>query len=300
MLQENLLKVSKIHSIYYSTYGNKTGIPLLIIHGGPGGYSKFKKITGIDLEKFYVILYDQRGCGKSTPNGELLENTTQYAIKDIEKILTILNITKVVISASSWGTTLALLFSIVHPERILKMFLSSTFLGRKFDNDWLFSGSKIIFPDLYEKFMKMIPENESPAKYLLGKIKNSNFEEKQKIVSNIANYEKALCSMVFSKVDFLDYSKVQQEHINSMSIFLHYEANNFFIKENYILNNLNPIKHVPIVFYHGRFDMECLIDGVYQLHKKLPNSKLIIIPYENHGGIMTKELINNEINNYIN
>ena len=303
MFKEGFLKVSNIHDIYYATYGNKNGIPLIFVHGGPGGCSDpIKRVDGLDLDKFYCVFYDQRGCGKSTPNGELKENTTQYLIEDIKKLMDHLSVKKATFVGSSWGSCLILLFSISYPEMVEMMLLSSTFLARKSDSEWLYKGSRAIFPDLYEKFMEPIIskyKGDNIDGYLLETIEKSDFEEKKKIACLMANYEYSLMLMVFSNSTFRKPEDIEESDINSTRIFLHFESNNFFIENEYILKNADKIRNIPIKFYHGRFDMNCTIDGAYSLHKMLPNSKMIIVPYESHIGVLMKELQKSDINNLI-
>lgn len=299
MLEEGFLKVSELHTIYYSTYGNKNGIPLLMIHGGPGGYSKpYKNLFGLDLNKFYVILYDQRGCGKSIPSGELKENTTIENVDDIARLLDFFKIKNIVIKAASWGTVLALVFAIKYPHRVLKMFLGSTFLARKIDSDWLFNNVKTIFPDLYDNFIQSVPVNERKniAEYLYNKLQTSNFKEQQTITAMLDNYERTLMKIVSSKTDIVEPDDIEEKNINSAKIFLYYEKSSSFLEDNFIINNSDKIKNIPITFYHGRYDLDCPINGVYELHKKLENSELIIVPYEGHNGVMLKELLINDLN----
>lgn len=300
MFEEGFLKLDGIHTMYYTTTGNKSGLPILFVHGGPGGSGDILKCAeNIDLNKFYCITYDQRGCGKSLPSGELRENNKQNLIDDIIKLLDHLNIEKAIFSATSWGACLSLQFAIAHPERVEKMFLGSTFLARRFDSEWLFYTSKAIFPDLYEKFMIPIISNEKEenmARYLLDKMEKGNIEEKKKMACYISNYEYGLMLMSFSNSTFRKPEDFDEKDIIPTRIFLHFEANHFFMEENYIINNADKIKNIPINFYHGRFDMDCTLDTVYELHKKLPNSKLVIVPYESHKGILLNELRKRDIN----
>ena len=304
MLNEGYLKVSNIHSIYYSTYGNKNGMPLLFIHGGPGGCSNFdSNFLNIDTNKFYMILFDQRGCGRSLPSGETKENETQYLVDDIKQLLDYLNVKEALIYGSSWGTTLALLFAIKYTKYVKKLFLKSTFLAEYQDNNWLWNDSKKFFPDLYEKFIEPLITDKSNnieiAKYVFDKFISSDIEKQKVIVSNIINYESSLSTLAFSEWSFLKPQNLKDEDINYMKIFLYYEANNLFLEDRFIFNNISKIKDLPISFYHGRYDMDCPISGVYKIYKNLNNANITIIPYESHSGVLLKRLIADEINKYI-
>lgn len=298
MFKEDFLQVSKLHKIYYATAGNRKGIPLLKIHGGPGGSCKTDFFNYIDLNKFFVIIYDQRGCGKSIPNGELTDNNTNELIEDINKILIHLNIEKVVINSASWGSCLALLFAEKYPQKIIKLFLNSVFLANKENCKWFYEYSKNIFPDIYEKYMSFIPANvKNKSKYLFKQIQSKNINKRKLITYNIVNYEMCISSNSFMTKEFIKFEDIDANAINSSKIFLYYESNNCFIEDNYILKNSKSIENIPMAIYHGRLDMCSTFFNIYQLKKKLLNVKFNIIHNENHCGPLQKQLTYCDINN---
>lgn len=285
MIKEGYLKVSDGHGIYYATAGE--GIPLLKIHGGPGGSCKLDFFNEIDLTKYKAIVFDQRGCGKSIYDNDILDgNNTNNLIEDINLLLEHLNIKKTVIAASSWGACLGLLFAEKYPEKILKMFLNSVFIE---ENSWFLEYSKFLFPDIYDKYMSIIPND-------FGKILKSDEEKFKEYAKNITNYELNLMAQTCTGKEYI--KEIDEELLNSKKIFLHYECNNCFMSENQIINNADKIKNIPINIYHGRLDLLCPLLNVYNLCKKLNNADLTIVPYENHCGPLLKQLSYKEINNY--
>ena len=285
-IKEGYLKVSNGHGIYYATAGE--GIPLLKIHGGPGGSCKLDFFEEIDLTKYKVIIFDQRGCGKSIYDNDILDgNNTDNLIEDINALLNYLNVEKTVIVASSWGSCLGLLYAEKYPERIEKMFLNSVFIE---ENDWFLNGSKALFLDVYDKYMSNIPQD-------FNKILQADKETFIEYVKNITNYELNLMAQTCTCKEYI--KEVDDELLNSKRIFLHYECNNCFMSKNQIINNVDKIKDIPINIYHSRLDLLCPLKNVYNLCKKLNNVELTIIPYENHCGPLLKQLSYKEVNNYI-
>ena len=281
MIKEGYLKVSDGHGIYYATDGQ--GIPLLKIHGGPGGNCKIDFFNEIDLNKYRVIIFDQRGCGKSIYNNDILDsNNTSNLIEDINLLLKYLNVDRVVINAASWGSTLALLFAEKYPEKVIKMFLNSIFLG---DESWFLNYSKYIFPDLYDKYMVNFSEI-NPFKM--------DDEKLKEYMKNITNYELNLAASPCTTKEYV--TEIDDTLYNSKKIFLHYGMNNYFLDNNQILNNCYRIENIPIKVYHGRLDFVCPLIYTYELAKKLPKLDLTVIPYENHCGPLQKQLIYKDIN----
>ena len=283
MIKEGYLKVSDGHGIYYATDGQ--GIPLLKIHGGPGGNCNTDFFNEIDLNKYRVIIFDQRGCGKSICDNDILDgNNTNNLIEDINLLLNYLKVDKVVINGASWGTTLALLFAEKYPERVIKMFLNSIFLG---DESWFLKHSKYVFPDLYEKYMSDFPEDLND----LFKVDDNKLREYMK---SMANYEINLSALPCVAKEYID--EVDDEVYKSKKIFFHYEMNKYFLEKDQILNNCHKIRDIPVKIYHGRLDFDCPLIYAYNLAKNLPKADLTIIPYENHCGPLQKQLTYKDIN----
>lgn len=280
------LKVSDLHELYVEEVGNPKGKPVVFLHGGPGGGISPDHRRYFDPKTYRIILFDQRGCGQSTPFAELQENTTWDLVNDIEKIREIMGIDKWLVFGGSWGSTLALSYAVTHPDKVTGLVLRGIFLCRPSELTWFYQdGCSRLFPDFWETYKNHIPENE-----------RGNF---------IAAYYKRLTSpdkkvqleaaRIWSQWEMAtSYLNVSKEAINSMDgpekalpfarIECHYFMNNAFFKtENYLLENVGKISHLPAVIVQGRYDVVCPPTSAWELHKALPKSKLHFIPGAGHS-----------------
>lgn len=280
------LKVSDLHEIYFHEYGNPQGFPVLAPHGGPGSNSKPKYANLYDLEKFRVILFDQRGCGLSTPKGELRENTTHDLVEDIERLREHLDIEKWHLHGPSWGSTLALLYTQKYPERVEKLLLRGVFFGSKSEDNWIFEfGANQVFPDLYDKFIESLPEEkrDNYVEYLYSIATGDDQDLKEKLLPPFNSWEGAILTLEpqpeESELDI-------EREINSAKLMLHYMVNNFFLEQDEILKpeNIEKMKSIPIVIINGRYDMVTPMVSAWRLHKALPQSKLEIVTLAGHHG----------------
>ena len=254
------------HKVFCQEFGNVEGKPILIFHGGPGDAFNKKILKSFNLRKCRIITFDQRGCGKSQPFGEIKNNNIYHIISDARSILDKLNIKKVIVFGNSWGATLALLFSEKYHKFIEKIYISSVFLARREDINWLFQDSLIFYPD----FLK----NTSN--------KNYNKLEAIKLIDNL--YENILGSLN----PRLDRKKLNIYERNHIKIFKHYFKNKFFIDENEILKNISTIQNIPTVIIHNRLDFITPLKQAWDLHNKLKKSKLIILPGLGHWNDILK------------
>ena len=295
-LETGFLEVSSIHNIYWERSGNPNGKKILIIHGGPGGGSQPRYRRYFNPEKFDIIQFDQRGCGLSKPFSELKENTTLDLIKDIEKLREKLKIDKWHLFGGSWGSTLSLIYAIEHPSRVLSLTLRGIFLCRSFELSWFYQyGASEIFPDEYEKYISVIPETSrnNLIKAFYEYLTSENIQLRKKASMAWTRWELSTSHLYKKEITMNPDSE------NSFSdafarIECHYFINNIFLDDNYILNSINKIKLIPTTIIQGRYDVVCPVRSAWDLHKKLKNSKLIIVPDSGHSmserGI-TKELI---------
>lgn len=283
-----MLDVGDGHQIYLEQTGNPGGIPVLCLHGGPGAglCSNYRSL--FNPQKYRIIGFDQRGCGQSTPFAELHANTTQDLLADIQKIRRHLGIKKWMLSGGSWGATLALLAAIEKPKSVNAIILRGTFLGRQEDIDWFLEpqgGAAQVFPDAYQHFTEHVqnrPKNESlvDAYYRI-------FLQGDEISRTAA--AKGWC-MWEQKISQLNNSINEQDLCQnlhkaaSLSIMeSHYLKHQFFIPENYILDNIKSISSIPGTIIHGRYDMVCKLRGAYELSKAWRNSQLQIVPESGHS-----------------
>lgn len=281
-LKDYKIKVSNIHTIAYSTYGNLYGKPVLYIHGGPGGGTDSSMARFFNPKKYYIVLVDQRGCGKSTPSGELRENNTTNIIADFEKIRKQLKINKWMVYGGSWGSTLSLAYSFVHPKRTTELVLRGIFFCTDDEVHWLSEpkGANFIRPDGWEYYMKQIKGKKSKGLFIkeYQKCFKGKYGKKQKDKCLLAwsVWEAAMSSLNMKPIEHI-IRETKKEKYNEMSaIELHYFVNNCFFKPNHFLkqSNLNKIKNIPVVIVQGIYDLVCPFFTAQKLHNALPHSKM--------------------------
>ncbi|MEA4115431.1 prolyl aminopeptidase [Mycoplasma sp. 744] len=297
--EKNYLKVDQIHQIYYEISGNPNGQAILYVHGGPGGGTSKISRRFFDPQHYKIVLFDQRGCGKSQPFLELKNNTTWDLVEDIEKLRKKLKIKKWILFGGSWGTTLSLLYAIKYPENVSKMILRGVFLGRKKDISWLYQeGASYFKPYEYQEYINLL--NKKQQKNIVASyyhlIHSDNKQLKEKALLAWAKWETMLVSV--NKIKF--NPKNLKNHSALALLENWYFYHNCFIEENYILNNIEKIKDIPTFIVHGEYDLDCLPSAAFELHQKLLNSKLFLIKKSGHSqseiGI-TKKLV--ELTNFL-
>ncbi len=288
-LKNSYIKVSKTHKIFYQIFGRNSGVPIIFLHGGPGGRAKTDYLDYLEENlNVKAILFDQRGSGESKPLGETKENTTLDLIEDIEKLRQHLKLPKIYLFGSSWGSTLALLYAEKYPQNTKGLFLKSIFLARKKDIDWVYSknGAYKIFPDKYEDLLNFMKKKNLNWKEIIDysdkTLKKGRVEEKRKIVKLLYGLESSIFRLDVP-IGKLKKEDIDEKMIASAKIYFHYLASNFFLQENQILKNISKIKQIPAVILHGRYDMLCPLEGAYTLYKLLPKSQLFITNYAGHS-----------------
>ncbi|HIA58344.1 MAG TPA: prolyl aminopeptidase [Gammaproteobacteria bacterium] len=283
--QRHSLKVSELHELYIDEAGNPDGIPVLFVHGGPGGGCDGSSRRFYDPALYRIVTFDQRGCGRSTPHGELSDNTTQDLIADMEAIRVHLGIDSWVLFGGSWGSTLSLLYAQHYPQRVMALVLRGIFLCRQCDFDWLYKdGANRIFPDYWEEFIKPIPQSERGD---LAQAYNSRLLGDDELlrmgVAKAWSAWEGNCSKLRPSPTALAKFTKPHNALALARIEAHYFVNKGFIDENYILNNMQPIKDIPGRIVHGRYDMVCPLDNALRLHQQWPNSELVIVRDAGHS-----------------
>ena len=281
------IEVSHNHQIYFTQFGNPDGIKILFIHGGPGiGCNDFD-LRFFDPEKFNVLFFDQRGAGQSLPSRSIENNTTPLLLEDMAFLLNHFNIMRTHVFAGSWGSTLAMLFAIKHPEKIESMILRGYFPATKKAKDFFENGSAAkFFPKEWEQIERLVPNNKTQnrAEYYLSQLNSSNPEIRNKYAYELIYYNVATAKIGITKEE-IQYIMSKGDLVGKALIQCHYSAHNFFIEDDFILNNIDQVVDIPITIIHGRYDMICPPIYAYELHKQLNNSKLYIV----NGGHLTSE-----------
>ena len=303
-IEQGILKVSSLHSIYWERCGNPKGLSVLIVHGGPGGGSSPVYRRYFDPNKFNIVQFDQRGCGRSTPHSELKENSTHHLIEDIEKLRQYLNIKSWHVFGGSWGSTLSLIYAIQHPEKVLTLTLRGIFLCRKNELNWFYQkGASEIFPEEFDLYQSVIPKDERGnfINAFYKRLTSEDRTERAKAANAWTRWEMATSNLMPNK---LSIQKAANDTFSDSfaRIECHYFINNIFLEENYILNNIANIKNISVSIVQGRYDVVCPMRSAWDLKKSLPSSKLYVIDKAGHSmkeiGITNKliELTNELVN----
>lgn len=277
------LKADNLHVLYIEESGNPNGLPVIFLHGGPGGGCKPHHRSFFNPEKYRIIIFDQRGAGRSVPAGEIRQNSTQDLIGDLELIGEKLGVDRWLLYAGSWGATLALLYAQTYPEKVLGMILRGSFLARQRDLDWFAKeGVSRIYPDYWQRLTDFIGEQEDIVGAIHAGLSSEDRAVQQQSAREWAMWGGAVALGAAFDPAFLENEPVSDAELNQAKIELHYAVNHYFIEENQILNNCAKIAHLPVTLVHGRNDLVCPLESAWALHERLPRSKLRILPNSGH------------------
>ncbi len=283
------LSVSDLHSIYWEESGNPDGLPVIALHGGPGGGSSPEMRRFFDPEIYRIILVDQRGCGKSTPHSELAENTTWDLVSDIEVVRKHLSIDKWVVFGGSWGSTLSLSYAVTHPERVIALVLRGIFLITEAEIQWFYQeGASRIFPDAFDRYVSPIPENERRdlLKAFHKRLTGTDAKARREAAKAWACWEGETITLhgptnrpkKFEENDFADaFARIE----------CHYFVNKgFFNTDGWLLNEAaEKLGNIPGTIVHGRYDVVTPLSSAWALKKAWPKADLHIVPGAGHSSM---------------
>ena len=280
------LPLSHGHEMYWEQSGNPKGEPILFLHGGPGAGTNANNRRFYDPEFYRIILFDQRGCGRSTPNASIDNNTTQHLIADIELLRESLGIEKWFIFGGSWGSTLALAYAQSFYNRCRGLILRGIFLCDKEEVDWFMYGMRRVFPEAWCSFSNAIPESKR-ADLLTAyqnMLENPDPDINLPAARAWVSYE-ANCSTLRIKQNILWDSTNTSSVLALARLEAYYLANNGFLKENYLINNMDSIRHLPGVIIQGRYDMVCPPTTAYRLASAWPEARIEIVADAGHSAL---------------
>jgi proline iminopeptidase len=280
------LRVSDLHEVYYETSGNPRGKPVVFVHGGPGGGSEPKSRRFFDPEVYRIVLFDQRGCGKSTPNASVVDNTTWHLVADMEALRAHLGIARWQVFGGSWGSTLALAYAQRHPEAVAELVLRGIFLVRQRDIEWFYQrGASAVFPDAWEHYLAPIPPaergdllgayyrrltSEDPATQLEAARAWSVWEGRTSRLlpdpAMIARFAQDRFALAFARIE--------------CHYFVH---KGFFERDGQLLEDVDKIRGIPAVIVQGRYDMPCPMEQAWALHRAWPEAELVVVPDAGHS-----------------
>jgi proline iminopeptidase len=287
--------INSRHSMHWEMCGNPDGVPLVFLHGGPGGGSLPHHRRYYDPSFWKIILYDQRGAGRSRPLAEIVDNTTPHLIADLERLRTLLGVERWLLFGGSWGSTLALAYAEAHPKRVLGLVLRGVFLATGDEIDWFMYGMRMIFPEAWRAFAEFLPENERDD--LLHNYYRRLVDPDRSVHMPAAiawdRYESE-CSTLLPKSDPAPRIEDEATALAIARIEAHYFVNDAFLVEDELIGNLHRIRHLPCTIVQGRYDVVCPPVTADALARAWPEAEYIVVPDAGHSvrepGI-TRELI---------
>ena len=266
-------------------YGNSDGLPVVFLHGGPGSGCEDFHARFFNPDKYRIILFDQRGSGKSIPHASLHKNHTQALISDIEVLREHLNIEQWIVFGGSWGSTLALAYAQAHAQQVLGLVLRGIFLCRSCDIAWFYQqGASAIFPDYWQDYLAVIPENERDdlVKAYYQRLCSDDTEVQLKAARAWSLWE-GRTSTLLPKKSVIDHFGSDHTALSLAKIECHYFMNDSFLQPNQLLNEASKLSGIPGYIIHGRYDVVCPVEQAYALHQAWTAAKLTIAPSSGHS-----------------
>jgi proline iminopeptidase len=283
--QTHELPVDGRHTLYVEECGNPDGLPVVFLHGGPGGGCEPMHRRFFDPLLYRIVLFDQRGCGRSTPHAELEDNTTAHLIDDMEAIRALLGIERWVVFGGSWGSTLALAYAQAHPEQVLGLVLRGIFLGRPREVRWLYQdGANRLFPDAWESFVELIPELERGD--LLSayhrRLTGDDELERLRVARHWSTWEGTLLTLERHS-EVVDSFAEAHKALSLARIEAHYFMHDCFLEPDQLLRDAHRLEDTPGFIVHGRYDVITTLDSAWYLHRVWPGSELRIVGAAGHA-----------------
>ena len=280
------LPVDGRHRIYYEQCGNPQGKPVVILHGGPGAGCSAKMRRFHDPSRYRIVLFDQRGSGRSTPHADLVDNTTWDLVADIEALREHLGNTRWQVFGGSWGSTLALAYAQAHPSRVTELVLRGIFMLRRWELEWFYQqGASRLFPDAWSHYLEAIPDVERGDLISAYHRRLTSSDEATRLAAARAwSVWEASTSLLIPDEAFIDGHKDAHFALSFARIESHYFVHGgFFDVEDQLLRDAHRLKGIPGVIVHGRYDVVCPIQSAWDLHRAWPDSKLVISPTSGHS-----------------
>lgn len=279
-----MLELDGLHRMYWEQSGNPAGSPIVFLHGGPGAGSSPAHRRFFNPAHYRIVIFDQRGAGRSTPLGELRDNTTPHLVADIERLRAHLGIARWLVFGGSWGSTLALAYSEAHPERCAGLILRGIFLCRDSEISWFLYGLRTLFPEAWHAFAGAIPENERGN--LLAAYYKRLTDPDPRVHMPAARawsiYEGS-CSTLLPSAETVAYFAGDVVALGLARIEAHYFSHDIFLPENSLLDNIARVRDIPGVIVQGRYDAVCPIVSANDVHRAWPEAEYIVVPDAGHS-----------------
>lgn len=280
------LAVSPLHTLYYEQCGNPDGKPVVALHGGPGAGCSPGMRRFFDPDRYRIILFDQRGCGRSTPHAELAENTTAHLVSDIEALRRHLGIERWQVFGGSWGSTLALAYAQSHPEPVTELVLRGIFMLRRSELEWFYQGgADQIFPDAWEAYLAAIPkvEHGDLISAYYRRLTSDDAATRMAAAKAWTTWESST-SFLLQDPDHIAATQVDEFALAFARIECHYFVHGgFFDVDGQLLRDVDRIRRIPAVIVQGRYDVICPMRSAWDLHRAWPEADLVVVPDVGHS-----------------
>lgn len=281
---KGMLRLDALHAMYWEQSGAKDGLPVVFLHGGPGAGSTPNHRRFFDSRHYRVVLFDQRGAGRSTPHAEIRANTTPLLVSDLERLREYLRIERWLVFGGSWGSTLALAYAEAYPARCLGLILRGIFLCRRSEIEWFLYGLRNLFPEAWRAFSEYIPEAErSDLLSAYSRRLNDPDPAVHRPAARRWSIYEGSCSTLLESPETVAYFGRDDVAISLARIEAHYFTHDIFLPENSLLENVGKLHPIPGVIVQGRYDAVCPIVTADDLHLAWPQAKYIVVPDAGHS-----------------
>jgi proline iminopeptidase len=280
------LDVEEPHKLYWEQSGNPDGVPVVFLHGGPGAGAMAAHRRFFDPDYYRIIIFDQRGAGRSQPLGELEKNNVQALVDDIERLRTHLNVKHWHVFGGSWGSTLALAYAQQFPDQCLSLILRGIFLMEEPEIEWFMSGMQMIFPEAWEQFAGYFPgqDGQQLLESYYRQLTQGSADEQMEAAIRWALYESA-CASLFPNYETITTQEQKNCALSVAKIEAHYFTHHVIDADHSLLNGVDKIRHIPTTIVQGRYDVICPITTAHRLHAKWPEADYIIVPDGGHSAM---------------
>ncbi|GAA0591013.1 prolyl aminopeptidase [Kutzneria viridogrisea] len=290
--EHGMLDVGEGNHVYWEVCGNPEGKPALVVHGGPGSGCSIGHRRAFDPQRYRVVLFDQRGCGRSTPHAgdpatDMRHNTTEHLLADMEKLREHLSIDKWLLYGGSWGSTLILAYAQRHPDRVSEAVICSVTTSKHSELDWLYRGAGAFFPEQWERFRDAVPEAERDGDLLAAYarlLEDPDPQVRAAATTAWATWEDAVTSAEPNgkKNSFSD--RPEHELRAFVRICAHYFAHRCWLEDGVLLREAHRLAGIPAVLIHGRLDISGPVGTAWELAKRWPQARLEIVDDSGHTG----------------
>ena len=279
-----MLPLDDLHTMYWEESGAADGVPVLYLHGGPGGGTSPRARQFFDPHHYRIVLFDQRGAGRSTPLGETRDNTTQLLIDDIERLRREHGIERWLVFGGSWGSTLALAYGQAYPQRCLGFVLRGIFLGGVSEIDWFIAGIRHVFPEAWRELMAHVPApaHADPVGWYHARLADPDPAVHLPLARTWSRFE-ASCSALLPNAALLAHSDEDTVALGIARMETHYFVHRVFLAENQLLDGVAALRHLPCTIVQGRYDMVCPIVSADALARAWPEADYVIVPNAGHS-----------------